>query len=234
MYVVRNEFSGYARNCQTDYALLLLEEKKKVKNTLLNVLVELNQYKVVKNFKAGSIAIANARSNTIKAVENTCTIAKKNVISSFNENNYFMKLYSHPNDFPHNININEKGLIKCDSNCPRYNVDGFCSHAIAFSLQTKCLKKYACALSKSAERIATAAIVPQKIDVKKVGRKSVTRPRKIGSPEKKLRVSSQNNVFINPNESLAKVRQITEGIQRLHAPLVTFLYEFIRGLFKAC
>ena len=79
MYVVRNEFSGYARNCQTDYALLLLEEKKKVKNTLLNVLVELNQYKVVKNFKAGSIAIANARSNIIKAVENTCTITKKSM-----------------------------------------------------------------------------------------------------------------------------------------------------------
>ena len=77
LYVVRNEFSDYARNCQTDYALLLLEEKKKVKNTLLNALVESNQYNVVKNFKAGNIAIANARSNTIKAVENTCTIAKK-------------------------------------------------------------------------------------------------------------------------------------------------------------
>ena len=53
-YIVLNEFSGYARNFQTEYALLPFEEKKKVKNTLLNVLVEPNQYNVVKNFKAGS------------------------------------------------------------------------------------------------------------------------------------------------------------------------------------
>ena len=115
-----------------------------------------------------------------------------------------MKSYSRPNDFPHNINIDEKGLIKCDSNCPRYNADGFCSHAIAVSLQTKSLEKYACVLSKCEERNATA-IVSQKIDIKKVSRKSVARSRKkqIGSPEKEVRVSSQNNVFINPNESLA-------------------------------
>ena len=78
-YVVRNEFSGYAKNFQTEYALLPLQEKKKVKNTLSNVLVEPNQYKVVKHFKAGSIAIAKARSNTIKAFENTCTITKKSM-----------------------------------------------------------------------------------------------------------------------------------------------------------
>ena len=56
-----------------------LTGEEKVKNTPLNVLMEPNQYKVVKNFKAGSIAIANARSNTIKAIENTCTITKKSM-----------------------------------------------------------------------------------------------------------------------------------------------------------
>ena len=66
-----DQFSGYARNFQTDYALLPLEEKEEVKNTQLSVPVEPNQCKVVKNFKAESIAIANARSNIIKAVENT-------------------------------------------------------------------------------------------------------------------------------------------------------------------
>ena len=111
-----------------------------------------------------------------------------------------MKSYSHPNDFPHNINIDEKGLIKCDSNCLRYNADGFCSHAIAVSLQTKRLKKYACALSKTEERNSIAT-VSQKIDIKKVDCKSVARSRKkqISSPEKEVRVSSQNNVIINPN-----------------------------------
>ena len=86
-YIVLNEFSGYARNFQTEYALLPLEEKKKVKNTLSNVLVEPNQYKVVKNFKAGSIAIANARSNAIKAIENTCTITKKSMSEKSGDKN---------------------------------------------------------------------------------------------------------------------------------------------------
>ena len=79
-----------------------------------------------------------------------------------------MNSYSRPNNVPHNINIDEKRLIKCDdSNCPRYNADGFYSHAIPVSLQTKRLKKNACALSKSEERNATA-IVSQKIGIKKL------------------------------------------------------------------
>ena len=41
--------------------------------------MEPNQYKVVKNFKAGNIAIVNARSNTIKTIENACTITKKSM-----------------------------------------------------------------------------------------------------------------------------------------------------------
>ena len=143
-----------------------------------------------------------------------------------------MKSHFRPNDFLHNINIDEKGLIKCDSNCPRYNADGFCSHAIAVSLQTKSLKKYACVLSQCEERNVTA-IVSQRIDIKNVGRKSVARSRKkqIGSPEKEVRVSSQN-AFINPNESLATRGRITEGIQRLPASMVTFPYEFIGVLFQ--
>ena len=78
-YVVWNEFSGYARNFQIEYALLPPEEKKEMKNTLLNVLVEPNQYKAVINFKAGSIALASARSNTIKAIQNTSAITKKSM-----------------------------------------------------------------------------------------------------------------------------------------------------------
>ena len=57
------------------------------------------------------------------------------------------------------------------------------------------------------------AIISQKNDIKKFGRKSVSRSRKkqIGSPEKEVRVSSQN-AFINRNESLAKNGRITDGI----------------------
>ena len=47
-----------------------------------------------------------------------------------------------------------------------------------------------------------------------------------------LLVSSQNNAFINPNETLATSDRIMEEIQRLHAPIVTFQDEFIEGLFQ--
>ena len=43
-------------------------------------------------------------------------------------------------------------------------------------------------------------MVSQKTDFKKIDPKSITRSRKkqIGSPEKEVRVSSQNNVFLIP------------------------------------
>ena len=44
---------------------------------LLNVLVEPNQCKVLKNFQTASITIAKTKSSTIKAIENTCKIIKK-------------------------------------------------------------------------------------------------------------------------------------------------------------
>ena len=108
------------------------------------------------------------------------------------------------------------------------------SHAIAVSLQTKTLEKYACVLSKCEKRNNTA-IVSQKIDIK-VGLKNVTRSRKtknklVVQRKRCLLVSSQN-VFINSNETLATSDRITEEIQRLHTPIVTFQDEFIGGLFQ--
>ena len=61
---------------------------------------------------------------------------------------------------------------------------------------------------------------------------SKKKTKQIGSPEKEVLVSSRNNLFINPNESLATSGQITEAIQRLPAPLVMFLDEFIGGLIQ--
>ena len=62
---------------------------------------------------------------------------------------------------------------------------------------------------------------------------ATSRKKQIGSLENEVRVSSQNNVFINPNESLATSGRITEGIQRLSAPMVTFPDECIGGLSQA-
>ena len=59
-------------------------------------------------------------------------------------------------------------------------------------------RKYACVPSKCEERNATA-IVSQKTDIKKVGRKVEARSNKkrVGSPKKKARLSSDINFFIN-------------------------------------
>ena len=54
-----------------------------------------------------SVDGAVIRGSVIKAYD----LIEKKVISGFNENNYFVKSYSRRNDFPHNINIDEKGLI---------------------------------------------------------------------------------------------------------------------------
>ena len=75
-YMVKNDFLSYIRNFNTNYALLPIEEKKNVQNTLLNVLVEPSQYKAVKTYKARQVAIANTRPNTKEAISNTCTVTK--------------------------------------------------------------------------------------------------------------------------------------------------------------
>ena len=93
-----------------------LTGEEKVKNTLLNVLMEPNQYKVVKNFKAGSIAIANARSNTIKAIENTCTITKKSMSEKSGDknkdvSNEIASLQSSNNKLRNTVNILSEALV---------------------------------------------------------------------------------------------------------------------------
>ena len=49
--------------------------------------------------------------------------------------------------------------------------------------------------------------------------------------QRKRCVYQVKNVFFNPNESLATSGWITEGIQRLPVPTVTFPDKFIEGLF---
>ena len=93
-----------------------LTGEEKVTNTLLNVLMEPNQYKVVKNFKAGSIAIANARSNTIKAIENTCTITKKSMSEKSGDknkgvSNEIASLQSSNNKLRNTVNILSEALV---------------------------------------------------------------------------------------------------------------------------
>ena len=68
LYTVKNDFLGYIRNFNTEYALLSIDEKTNVKNTFLIVLIEPSQYKTVENYNVSQVAIvrtiANTRSNT--------------------------------------------------------------------------------------------------------------------------------------------------------------------------
>ena len=78
--------------------------------------MEPNQYKVVKNFKAGSIAIANARSNAIKAIENTCTITKKSMseksgYKNKGVSNEIASLQSSNNKLRNTVNILSEALV---------------------------------------------------------------------------------------------------------------------------
>ena len=66
--IVKNDFLNDVRNFNTEYALLPIEEKNNIKNTLLN--------KAVKTYKASQGAFINTKSNTKKAISNTCTITK--------------------------------------------------------------------------------------------------------------------------------------------------------------
>ena len=76
-----------------------------------------------------------------------------------------------------------------------------------FSSNEKSYKKYACALSKCEEKNATA-IVSQKTDIEKVGRKSVGRSRKKQNVAQRKRCMYQAKIMlINSIESLATSRQ---------------------------
>ena len=110
-------------------------------------------------------------------------IERKNIISSFTDKGFFVKSYSRLNGSLHVMKVDENGLIRCDSHFPRCNVNGFCCHAIAVSLQNKCFEKYSCALQKCGEK-STTIIASKKIDTGIIGHKKVIRSRKkrIGNP----------------------------------------------------
>ena len=67
-------------------------------NTLLNALVEPSHYNIGKNFKAGSIEIANARSNRKKTIKNTCTFTKKSMSENKVASNEIASIQSSNNE----------------------------------------------------------------------------------------------------------------------------------------
>ena len=46
------------------------------------------------------------------------------------------------------ISVSRMLKVKCDSNCPRYNSEGFCKHTIVVALKNKTIESFASALSK--------------------------------------------------------------------------------------
>ena len=76
----------------------------------------------------------NIRSSVLKSVE---LVKNNDVMPAFGASQYIVKSYSRPNGLPHLVLCCENGLIKCDSNCPRYKSEGFCGHTIAVALRNK-------------------------------------------------------------------------------------------------
>ena len=95
-----------------------------------------------------------------------------------------IKKYCWPNGLPHFVSCSENGLILCDSNCLRYNSQGFCGHSIAVALKNKTIQSFTSALSKYNEE--TTSMASQKIKRNVVGCKVLVCFRKppLVSPEK--------------------------------------------------
>ena len=104
-------------------------------------------------------------------------VKNNDVMPAFTASQYFVKSYSWPNGLPHLVSCCENGLIKCDSNCPRYNSEEFCGHTIAVALKNKTVQSFASALSKCNEK-TTTSVASQKIKSNVVGRKVPVRIRK--------------------------------------------------------
>ena len=83
------------------------------------------------------------RSSVLKSVE---LVKNNDVMPAFGASQYIVKSYSRPNGLPHLVLCCHNGLIKCDSNCPRYNSEGFCGHTIAVALKNKIVQNFASAL----------------------------------------------------------------------------------------
>ena len=113
------------------------------------------------------------RSSVLKSVE---LVKNNDVMPAFGASQYIVKSYSRPNGLPHLVLCCENGLIKCDSNCPRYNSEEFCGHTIAVALENKTVQSFASVLSKCNEKTATS-VASQKIRSNVVGRKVPARIR---------------------------------------------------------
>ena len=99
------------------------------------------------------------------------TYQKNDVMSVFVAFQYIVKSYSRPNRLPHLVSCSENGLIKCDSNCPRYSFREFCGYTIAVALKNKTIESFASAFSKCNKK-TTASVASQKIKNNVVGRKA--------------------------------------------------------------
>ena len=121
-------------------------------------------------------------SSALKSFE---LIKNDDVMPGFSISQYLVKCYSRPNGLPHLVSHDENNLIKCDANCPRYNLEELCGLCIAVALKLKCLKSIAYNLGKCRNK-TTTQLASQKIKNNIVDRISPALVRKslIGSPEK--------------------------------------------------
>ena len=157
------------------------------------------------------------RGSVMKAFD---LLKKKNVIPGFTDKEFFVKSYSRPSD-----ELLMSWKLKKMASLDVTNI----------AQQSKCSKKYYCALQKCTEK--SAFIASQEINTKIVGRKKVIRSEKkqIGSPEKEVHVSSQLSVGINQNTNKTVPNFcLAEHMQKLSIRADAHPEPFMGGFYKSC
>ena len=74
----------------------------------------------------------------LKSVLESFELTKNvDLMPDFSISQYLVKSYSRSNGLPHLVSNAENNLIKCDANCPRYNLERFCVLCITVALKGK-------------------------------------------------------------------------------------------------
>ena len=77
---------------------------------------------------------------------------ENDVVTSFKNDQYFVKSQSRPNAAPHVITMMQTGMIRCDTTCEKYQKEGFCSHCLCVALEYNEIQRYTVALSHCQEK----------------------------------------------------------------------------------
>ena len=118
------------------------------------------------------------------------------VVTSFKNDQYFVKSQSRPNAAPHVITVMQTGMIRCDTTCEKYQKEGFCSHCLCVALKYNEIQRYTVALSHCQEK-SLANFASRNIQKDRVGRLSLKKKVYLLQVLKSLQIHLKSQVFRN-------------------------------------